>query len=869
MPDWTRRDFIKSGAGATGAALLPGAAAPLLAAEAASTPTPAAPPAPAATSPRERLLLDFGWRFHLGNAADPDKDFGYGHSAPYVSAEFAKTGELFAPSRANFDDSKWRALDLPHDWAVELPFVNDPALTGHGSKPLGRAYPETSIGWYRRVFQVPASDAGRRLSLEFDGAFRDAMVALNGDYLGRNLSGYAPFRFDIGDFVKFGAANVLVVRVDATQQSGWFYEGAGIYRHVWLVKTAPLHVPQWGVRVTTALRGAAAAIEVGVELANEQDQAAPCQVAVEITGPEGRTVARERQALPALAGWDRKEVSLRLSVANPQLWSPDAPALYHAVVTVESDGQIADRYEQSFGIRTIRYDADRGFFLNGKPFKIHGTCNHQDHAGVGSALPDRLQSYRIERLKEMGVNGYRTSHNPPTPELLDACDRLGMLVMDETRMFSSSREGLSQLERLIRRDRNRPCVVLWSIGNEEPLQGTPRGARVAAAMKRLARRLDPTRPISEAMNYAWGQGLSAVVDVQGFNYGKAQAMDAFHAKFPNQPTIGSEVGSTVSTRGIYENDPEHGYVSAYDLNSPPWANTAEQWWSLYDARPFLAGGFVWTGFDYRGETTPYGWPCINSHFGIMDTCGFPKDNFFYYQAWWSGRPVLHLFPHWNWAGREGKPIAVWCYSNLDRVELFVNGRSAGAQTVTRDGHLAWQVPYQPGAIEARGYQAGRLVLTARRETTGAPAAIRLRPDRARIAADGEDVSVVVAEVVDAQGRVVPYAANQISFVIAGGKGGETAALPGYFGRLANTVLDSAGPGVESPNGKIIGVGNGDPSSHEEDKGNVRRAFNGLCMAIVQSTKQAGEIQLLASSPGLDSAETAIACEPAPPRPAVA
>ncbi|HZT72659.1 MAG TPA: beta-galactosidase GalA [Terriglobales bacterium] len=869
MTDWTRRNFLKSSAAATGAALLPKAAN---AAEPSAPETQAAatgqPNAAPQGAPRERLLFDFGWRFHLGNAADPDKDFGFGDSAPYVSAEFAKTGELFAPSRLKFDDSHWRALDLPHDWAVELPFVHDPVLTGHGSKPLGRAYPETSIGWYRRVFHVPAGAAGRRLSLEFDGVFRNAMVALNGDYLGRNMSGYAPFRFDITDFVEFGADNVLVVRVDATEQEGWFYEGAGIYRHVWLVKTAPLHIPQWGVVVRSALHGATAEVEVAVEVANEQDRAAPCTVAVELRDPEGRGVARRRQDLPAAAGWQVQEVVLRLPVADPQPWSPDSPALYRAVVTLESGGQISDRYEQTFGIRSIRYDPARGFFLNGRPVKVHGTCNHQDHAGVGAALPDRLQAYRIERLKEMGVNGYRTSHNPPTPELLDACDRLGMLVMDETRMFSSSREGLSQLERLIRRDRNHPSVIVWSIGNEEPLQGTARGARIAAAMKRLARRLDPTRPVTEAMNYAWGRGLSEVVDIQGFNYGKAEAIDAYHAQHPDQPTIGTEVGSTVSTRGIYENDPARGYVSAYDLNAPPWAATAEQWWPVYDSRPFLAGGFVWTGFDYRGEPTPYGWPCISSHFGIMDTCGFPKDNYYYYQAWWSGRPVLHLFPHWNWAGREGQPIAVWCYSNLERVELFVNGRSAGAQTVSRDNHVAWQVPYAPGMIEARGYRGGQLVLTARRETTGAPAAIRLRPDRARIAADGEDVSVVFAAVTDAQGRVVPYAGNQIRFHIAGGAGGETAALPGYFGRLTAGALATTGPGIAGATGRIIGVGNGDPSSHEADKGNVRRAFNGLCMAIVQATKQPGDVQLIAVSPGLEPAAVTITCAPASPRPAV-
>jgi len=864
MSDWTRREFIKIGAATTGSAILPGATNRLLAAEipAASQPVAHASDAAGAASQRERLLMDFGWRFHLGNANDPEKDFGYGDES-----EFAKTDELFAPSRHDFDDSGWRYIDLPHDWAVELPFVEDRVLTEHGSKPIGRAYPETSIGWYRRVFRIPASDAGKRLSLEFDGVFRNAMVALNGDFLGRNLSGYAPFSYDITDFVNFNGPNVLVVRVDATEQEGWFYEGAGIYRHVWLVKTAPLHVPQWGVQVTTSVRRSVAEVTVVAQIVNEQDETSPCQVETVILDPEGKEVARQATSLDAINGHEQTQCRQKLPVPDAQLWSLEKPVLYRAIVTISNSSGVSDRYEQSFGIRTIRFDANRGFFLNGAPLKLKGACNHQDHAGLGAALPDRIQFYRIEKLKEMGSNAYRTSHNPPTPELLEACDRLGMLVMDETRMFSSSHEGLSQISRLIRRDRNHPCVVIWSIGNEEPAQGTPRGANIAKAMKRLARRLDPTRLVTEAMNNSWGLGLSSIVDVQGFNYGNAEKIDAYHRKFPSQPSVGTEVASTVSTRGIYENDPERGYVSAYDLYAPAWATTAENWWRIYDERPFLAGGFVWTGFDYRGEPTPYGWPCISSHFGLMDTCGFPKDNYYYYQAWWREHPMLHLFPHWNWAGREGQPISVWCYSNLERVELFLNGRSLGAQDVQHNGHLEWKVPYTPGAIEARAYKSGRVVLTERRETTSAPARIVLRPDRARISADGEDVSVVAVEIVDAAGRVVPYAGNEIIFHIVGGSGGEDATLRGSAGEIG-TAGASLGPklGILGTCGKIIGVGNGDPSSHEADKSNVRRAFNGLCVVFVQATKQPGEVQLLARSSGLDEATVTIISESATSRP---
>ncbi len=469
---------------------------------------------------------------------------------------------------------------------------------------------------------------------------------------------------------------------------------------------------------------------------------------------------------------------------------------------------------------------------------VKGTCNHQDHAGVGSALPDRVQYYRIQRLKDMGCNAYRTSHNPPTPELLDACDQLGMLVMDETRLFSSSSEGLSQLERLVRRDRNHPCVILWSVGNEEPVQATERGQRIAATMKHLIRELDTTRPVTEAMNGGWGKGVSNVVDVQGFNYEKNGNTDQFHKDFPAKPCIGSEEASTFCTRGIYENDKERGYISAYDVNRPSYGCGAEEWWTYYSARPWIAGAFVWTGFDYRGEPSPYSWPCISSHFGIMDTCGFPKDNFFYYQAWWTEKPIVHVLPHWNWRGKEGTPIEVWVHSNCEEIELQLNGTSLGRKSMPRNSHLEWQVPYAPGTLVARGFNGGKAVAEERVETTGEPAGVKLTPDRSTINADGEDVSVVTVSVRDAQGRLVPVAENQVTFT------------------------------VEGP-GKIIGVGNGNPSSHEPDKGSQRRVFNGLAQVIVQSQKQGGEIVLAARADGLQTATVTIHVAAVTPRPCVA
>jgi len=847
MPRLTRRQLLKSGLLASAAAAT-SKLAPLAHSE---TSTPDLTDSDAvAKQTRERLLMDFNWRFALGHANDPDKDFGYG--ARRREGQFAKSGFFLPVTRANFDDKNWRAIDLPHDWAVELPFTNAPQLHHQGAKPLGREYPDTSVGWYRKMFTLAPSDKGKRITIEFDGVFRDAMVMFNGHYIGENFSGYVPFIFDLTDFVNFGEPNVLVVRVDATENEGWFYEGAGIYRHVWLVKSDPLHVTPWGNFISAAVQRNLARLTIKTEVQNETGAAQNCRAVTRIVDPSGRTIATAQSRRMTIAPGATFEFAYEATVPDPALWSLKRPSLYRGVTSVEDDKNVTDTIETTFGIRTIRFDPDRGFFLNDEPVKMKGTCNHQDHAGVGAALPDRLQSYRIARLREMGSNAYRTSHNPPTPELLDACDRLGMLVMDETRLMSSSPEGLSQLSRLVRRDRNHPSVVIWSLGNEEREQGTERGAQIVATMKRLVRQLDPTRPVTVAMNGAWGKGVSGVVDVQGFNYGNAggrggdlagKNIDDFHAKFPRQPSVGSETASSFFTRGIYVTDKERGYVSAYDVNFPSYADGTEGWWKTYAARPFVAGGFAWTGFDYRGEPSPYAWPCISSHFGILDTCGFPKDIFYYYQAWWGSLAVLHLFPHWNWPGREGQEIDVWCYTNVASVELLLNGKSLGRKKVEENSHVEWKVPYVPGVLEAvpQGGKEG-LLLPIKVETTGAPMRLRVRPDRQKIAADGEDVSIVTVDVVDEKDRPVPTANNLIHF-----------------------KLD--GPG------RLIGVGNGDPSCHEDDKPSSpyaakRSLFDGLAMVLVQSLKEAGEIKLLASSDKLDPGWIILQSEPSQPRPAL-
>ena len=730
-----------------------------------------------AAAPRERLLLDFGWKFHLGN------EWG-------IAQNLAKAGTGYGAASPTFSDASWRSVDLPHDWAIELPF--DPKADGsHGFRAVGAGFPENSVGWYRRTLELPAADAGRRIWLEFDGVFRDCTVFVNGWFVGHHEGGYNGFRYDVTDVVTCGGPNVVAVRVDASNFEGWFYEGAGIYRHVWLVKTAPLALAPDGVFVYSRFKDnvpqGPAEIHLEAELANAGTAPAEAAVAWEICGPDGKSVASATQAARADGG-GCTVARQTATVEDPQLWSPESPRLYTLVTTVTSGGQLVDRQETSFGIRTVAFDANRGFLLNGQPYQLKGTCNHQDHAGVGAALPDRLQSFRIARLKEMGSNAYRTSHNPPTPELLDACDRLGMIVMDENRLVGSDEKHLGDLAELVRRDRNHASVGLWSLGNEEfSVQRTPAGGRAAATMQALVKRLDPTRPVT--FNADVGNeyvGINTTIEVRGWSYHIGEAnMDAYHAAHPAQPNVGSEQGSTVGTRGIYANDAQRGYVSAYDDNAQRWSNTAKQWVSFFDTRPWMSGGFVWTGFDYRGEPTPYGWPCINSHFGIYDTCGFPKDNFWYYKSWWTSAPVLHLLPHWNWAGREGQEIDVRALSNCDEVELFLNGKSLGRQAMARCSELKWKVPYAAGVLSARGYRGGQVVAETRNETTGAAAAVQLAADRSEINADGEDVSVVTVSVTDGQGRVVPVAMNHVKFAL------------------------------EGP-GRILGVGNGDPSCHEPD-----------------------------------------------------
>ena len=833
----TRRDLLRSSFALSGAAL----AGPASRAQKLLSAYPAAASADAlsAVPPREHLLFDFGWKFFQGHATDPARDLGFGMG----QGDFAKSGD-FGFATKKFDDSAWRSLDLPHDWAVELPFVHDDILQSHGYKPLGRRYPESSVGWYRRTFEIPNEDAGRRVVVEFDGAFRDALVFLNGYFIGRNNNGYAPFRFDVADFLNYGAPNFLVVRMDASFGDGWFYEGAGIYRHVWLTKTDALHLGRWESYVRPELHAGSADLNLGTQVRNETHRGAEdCRVRWRILDPSGKIVATAETAQQFVSADGSVPFTASARLPSPALWSPESPSLYSAIVSVESGGKTRDAERVAFGVRSAVFDPGKGFFLNGKSVKIKGTCNHQDHAGVGAALPDRLQWYRLAVLKEMGSNAVRTSHNMPTPEWVEACDRLGMMMMCETRMMSSNPEGMAQLSLMVKRYRNSPSIILWSMGNEEDvLQRSPQGPRVISDMVAHTHELDPTRLCTSAVNGSFQSHFSDGLDVMGFNY-SLKVIDSYHREHPKKPGVGSETASTVSTRGIYETDTLRNWVSAYDANHPSWAELSEEWWKFYAAREWLGGGFAWTGFDYRGEPTPYGWPSISSQFGIVDTCGFPKDNFYYYKAWWGREPVLHLFPHWNWEQRYGEPISVWVHSNLDSVELFLNGKSQGSQKVQPLTHLEWKVKYEPGVLEARGTKDGKVVLVEKRETTGKPASIRLTADRTTINADGQDAAVLQVEVLDNQGRTIPTADNLIHFLVTG-------------------------------EGALIGVGNGDPNCQESDKQSRRSLFNGLAQVIVQASRTPGTITVEASTgpwppPRLPAARITITTKKVMLRPAVA
>ena len=779
------------------------------------------------TAQRQKINFDNDWKFHFGHAANPEKDFNYS-----IATIFSKSGGAARTAiDPRFKDSTWRSLDLPHDWAVELPFtyVDNFDVESHGYKPVGGLFPETSIGWYRKHFMVARADSGQRFQFQFDGIFRDANIWINGFYLGNNKSGYVGVNYDVTDFINYDRDNVIVVRVDATQYEGWFYEGAGIYRHVWLNKYQNTHIVTDGVFAYSSIVNNKATLTVETTVNNEDYAAANYSVNIYLTDRGGNLVGTAKEQPISLITSEERIIKLTIAISNPTLWSLENPYLYRVVVELKSGGKIIDTKKMRFGFRTVEIKTN-GVFLNGNHIKILGTNNHQDHAGLGSALPDYLQYYRIGLLKNMGVNAYRTSHNAPTPELLDACDSLGMLVMDEQRLLNSGPEYMSQFERLVKRDRNHASVFIWSIGNEEGwIHTNSHGKRIAQTFIAKQKLLDPTRTCTYAADVAnVYRGVNEVIPVRSFNY-RQFAVEDYHKDHPDQPILGTEMGSTVTTRGVWEKDSIRAYLPDQDITAPWWASTAETWWKLAGPNDFWLGGFVWTGFDYRGEPTPFKWPNINSHFGIMDMCGFPKNIYYYYQSWWTDKDVLHISPHWNWKEKRGKPVDVWVNSNADNVELFLNGKSQGKKDMPRNSHLQWSVNYEPGTLEAVAYKKGKK-LTTKVETTGMPTEVKITPYKTTMLADGKDATVINVSVIDQQGREVPDADNKIQFFISG-------------------------------NAKIIGVGNGDPSSHEPDKcaeGAWQRSlFNGKCQVIIQAGSKPDLIKFEAKANGLWTGSTDI------------
>jgi len=800
----------------------------------------------AAGRERRVVVLESGWRFLRSGVA--------GAESP------------------EFDDGAWDVVRVPHDWAIRGPFDRNHDLQiktvvedgeKRPSEHIARTggLPHVGQGWYRRKFGVPPGSRGKRFFLEFDGVMANSRVYVNGEYVGSWPYGYSSFCFEITDQVRFGAENLLAVSLEVKPNASRWYPGAGIYRNVRLVVTGQLRVAHWGTWVTTPeIREGRAAVRVRTELDSHSGCAEDAELETRILDDSGAEVARGAESVRVEGS---AQVDQALEIESPALWSPGSPRLYTALSSVSVGGEIVDRHETSFGIREFRFDSDEGFFLNGRSTKLKGVCMHHDLGPLGAAVNRRALERQLEILVGMGCNAVRTSHNPPAPELLELCDRMGLLVIDEAFdewRLAKVENGYNllfddwverDLRAMIRRDRNHPCVIMWSIGNEVPEQRSEDGAVVARMLADICHQEDPTRPTTLGFNNqeaAIRNGLPDVVDVPGWNY-KPEKYLEFHRDHPGWKVYGSETESCVSSRGVYhfpveevkrrQMEHESNHVSSYDMCSPQWGCAPDVGFAVQDDCPFSAGEFVWTGFDYLGEPTPYNhrWPSRSSYFGILDLCGFHKDRYYAYRSKW--RPeveTLHLFPHWNWEGREGEVVPVHCYTSFRSAELFLNGESQGVRrkdpgSVYDRYRLRWNdVRYQPGVLKVVALDEDARPVSSREvRTTGAAARIELRPDRSEIAADGRDLSFITVRITDADGRVCPCAGNLVSF-----------------------ELD--GPG------RIAAVGSGDPTSLEPFEADERRAFNGLCLLIVKSAeKQSGRVKVRATSPGLEAAEIAVSC----------
>ncbi|MDE5880520.1 MAG: DUF4982 domain-containing protein [Muribaculaceae bacterium] len=783
----------------------------------------------AVTMAAVRQSFDDNWLFAFGNASDPAKDFGCGTEYfNYLTKANSIHNE--GPYCDKFQPEKWgkewKEVTLPHDWVVDLPFAKE-ASHSHGYKTVGYKYPETSVGWYRKTFTIPEEDFGKHISLQFDGIFRDARVWVNGFYLGQEPSGYATQVYDISEYLNYGGDNVIAVRADATLEEGWFYEGGGIYRHVWLDKADPVHVAPFGTFVYADLQAPynEAIVTVETKVDNKSLGTADYEIRNTLVAPDGTETLFPVTSESGVLAKSSRTSKVSTKVENPMLWDIETPQLYTVITEIVKDGKVVDTHTTKTGFRDAKFDADNGFFLNGKNVKIKGVNLHQDHAGVGSAIPDALQAFRLRELKKYGVNAYRASHNPMTPAMIDACDSLGILVMEENRLTGVNDEHIRLLQRMIERDRNHPSIIVWSVGNEEwGTEWNDFGKRISETMREYCHRFDPTRPM--AMASSSGPTVLVPVDIAGYNYVLQNPIEQHRADYPDRKALGTEETTGCGARGVYYDDHANGFMKAINrsLNGPDSIyNAIERGWKFYDERPWLGGLFYWTGFDYRGESNPMVYPATGSQFGVLDYCGFPKDEAFYLKSWWTDEPVLHIFPHWNLKGHEGELVSVWAYSNMDEVELFVNGKSLGRKEMPKNGHLSWDAVYHPGKVKAIGYKNGKKVKETVIETTGEASKLALEADRSTINADNADVSVVAVKVLDKKGRFVPDANITLNIV------------------------------AEGPI-KILGVGNGDPTfkAAERPTDGVGKAFsvntfNGLAQILVQSESLGGTGKLTVSS----------------------
>ena len=779
-----------------------------------------------------RILLNSNWLFALGDQPNANE--------------------------VSFDDKDWRALDLPHDWSIEGAYDKEASTGGSGG------YLPTGIGWYRKHFQVNQNDLSKTVCIEFDGVYMNSEVWINGTSLGKHPYGYTSFQYELSSYLRAGE-NILAVRVDnSLQPNTRWYTGSGIYRNVWLVKTNKFHVAHWGISITTPkVSPESATVTVKTMVENSGTKLINGVLRSILLNTKGKEVARADKPFSS-SKKSQAEFVQQFIVQTPELWSLENPSQYKLQTILLENNLKVDELTTKFGIREIKYDVNNGFLLNGKSIKMNGVCLHHDGGCVGAAVPLQVWKRRLEKLKEMGCNAIRTSHNPPAPGFLDLCDEMGFLVMDEP--FDEWKIGKRKygyhdyfdewwerdLVSMIHRDRNHPSIVLWSAGNEIPEQKTEKGVEMLKAFNAIFHREDPTRPVTLACDNIVADGGATTLaflkelDIVGYNY-----VDRWHRRrelfysvdrhdHPDWKMIGTEsISNSGGVRGQYTFD-ETGKAN-YNFNMID----AEQLWKFVATRDYVAGDFMWTGVDYLGEAD---WPEKSASFGILDLCGFPKDGFYFYQSQWTKTPMIHLFPHWNWKGREGEIIPVLCYTNCDAVELFLNGKSFGEKRLefprqgnsggwnlydkpqvhptTADLHLAWDIPYESGVLKAVGKKDGKVVCTEEIRTTGQPAALQLQVDVDTINALRRGAANITVKVIDSLRNVVPVAEDLIQFAIEG-------------------------------EGKIIGVDNGNPVDHAPYKSNKRKAFNGLCLAVVQSTGKAGKIKLTASAEGLNGASIEI------------